>query len=84
MSKFVIFLIIFCVNLLGAQDEFDVMNEGDASSGNYSMKKNPDKNKCMKNKYGLKKLMNQEVELQYCFEHGGRTCCNNNDVMPIR
>jgi hypothetical protein len=28
--------------------------------------------------------MNQEVELQYCLEHGGRTCCNNNDVLPIR
>ena len=28
--------------------------------------------------------MNQEVELQHCIEHGGRTCCNNQDVMPIR
>ena len=40
--------------------------------------------KCLKNQYGLKKLMNQEVELQYCFEHAGRTCCNQNDILSIR
>lgn len=39
--------------------------------------------KCLKS-YGLEKLMNQEVELSYCFEHGGRTCCNNNDVLIER
>ena len=28
--------------------------------------------------------MNQEVELQYCFEHSGRTCCSEDDIMPLR
>lgn len=37
-----------------------------------------------KHKYSLKKLSNQEVELQYCLDHSGRTCCNNDDVLPIR
>ena len=60
MSKFNYFFIlfVFCINFLYAQDEFDIMNEGEASSGSYQMKKNQDKNKCIKNKYGLKKLMN--------------------------
>lgn len=28
--------------------------------------------------------MNQEVELKFCFEHGGRTCCNDEDILDIR
>lgn len=56
----------------------------DSASGDTSYKSSKNPDKCLRNKYGLKKLMNQEVELQYCFEHGGRTCCNNNDVMPVR
>lgn len=52
--------------------------------GSYSQSGKPNKSKCLKNQYGLKKLMNQEVELQYCFEHAGRTCCNQNDILPIR
>jgi hypothetical protein len=24
------------------------------------------------------------VENQFCFEHGGRTCCGERDVIPIR
>lgn len=40
--------------------------------------------KCLRNIYGLKKPMNQEVELQFCFEHAGRTCCHENDIIPIR
>jgi hypothetical protein len=28
--------------------------------------------------------MNQEVELQFCFEHAGRTCCGANDIVGIR
>ena len=56
----------------------------EAENTGYSMKAKKREDKCLKNKYGNKKLMNQEVELQYCFEHAGRTCCNNNDINSIR
>lgn len=38
---------------------------------------------CLANQYGLSELMNMQVELMYCTEHNGRTCCNQNDVIPI-
>ena len=35
-------------------------------------------------KYAHNNPLNQEVELQYCYEHAGRTCCGARDVHPIR
>jgi len=38
--------------------------------------------KCLNNKYGHKKLAN--AEMSYCLEHQGRSCCTNDDILPIR
>lgn len=45
-------------------------------------KKKPD-DRCS-HKYVHNNPLNQEVELQYCYEHAGRTCCGARDVHPIR
>ena len=39
---------------------------------------------CKMGYYGLKKLKNQEYELNFCKEHGGRTCCNSDDANAER
>ena len=39
---------------------------------------------CLKGQYENQFLTNTEYELQYCFEHKERTCCDNNDILPIR
>ena len=36
--------------------------------------------KCLKNVYQNSNLMNQDIELQFCFEHSGRTCCGADDA----
>ena len=64
MSKLYLFtkicvFVAFFLFFVSCQDEFDDLhNNGATKSGSYSMKKAPDQNKCLKNKYGLKKLMN--------------------------
>ena len=42
------------------------------------------RDKCLKNVYQNKNLMNQDVEMQFCFEHSGRTCCGQRDASKIR
>jgi hypothetical protein len=42
------------------------------------------RDKCVKNQFQNKRLMNQEVELQFCYEHAGRTCCGPKDANAIR
>lgn len=35
-------------------------------------------------KYQLAELQNMELELNYCYQHSGRTCCTVNDTTKIR
>ncbi len=41
------------------------------------------KTKCAP-KFDLKRLANQEQELNFCTEHAGRTCCGERDTLEIR
>ena len=34
--------------------------------------------------YNLPKLQNMDLELNFCFPHAGRTCCDNADTSSIR
>ena len=78
------FLILSLLSGIFGHQEYADESQDSSTSYNKTTPKKKKQNKCLRNKYGLKKLENQDVELTYCFEHGPRTCCANDDVVPIR